>query len=319
MMRTHLSLRPFVALVQSVQLMQEISTVPSSGIAWRALMTIFWMTWLICPVSALTSHRSSGMLRTIFTLLPLKANSALSVMVEPMAVLRMTGSPPREKVSNCAVRSLARMAAFSVLSSMALAFSGSSRHWRAMLMLPRIPTSKLLKSWAIPPARTPTDSSFLTLKSSSSVRFSSVTSRNTMTDPITALSGSRIGAPLLSIILSLPSFAKRIASSARSIISPEESTLSTGFSHVSPVLCEMIWKTSGKSLPTASCWRQPVRVSAILFISTILPSSSVVITPSPILLSVTASLSFSDASSCCAILRVCMSRKTARTCFLPSR
>jgi len=67
-------------------------------------------------------------------------------------------------------------------------------------------------------------------------------------------------------------------------------------------------KTSPTSKPLASLMLLPVRPSALLFIITALPMVSVTMTPSPMLESVTESLSISSASWFSAFLRFCSSR-----------
>ena len=216
-------------------------------------------------------------------------------MTSGIEAVSLTGSPPFEKVRSCWVRSRARKVAFSASERSEAIFSSGSTSKAARFRLPRIATRMLLKSWAIPPAKTPTDSSFFILMSSSSILSCSVTSLKTRTTPMILLSLSRIGAPLSAMLLSVPSFAIRTVWFSRPMILPVLRTFSAGLLHGLRVFSLTMLNTLHKASPKASFCDQPVRSSATLFMSATLPFVSVVITPSPMLLKVTASCSFSAA------------------------
>ena len=74
-----------------------------------------------------------------------------------------------------------------------------------MLTLPSMAASMLLKSWAIPPASTPTDLSFSIFMSSSCIFLFSVTSLKTNTTPKILPDWSLIGAPLSAMARLVPS------------------------------------------------------------------------------------------------------------------
>ena len=164
-------------------------------------------------------------------------------------------------------------------------------------MLPRIAARILLKSWAIPPARVPRDSSFFSFSRSCSILCSSVTSRKTKTTPMTSLFLSRIGAQLAAIFSLPPSQDTSIIWLVGSTICPVAITFCTGFSHDSPVTPLIRRNTSANGRPWASLRDHPVISSAARFSRVIKPSLSVEITPSPILRRVTTKRSRSSASA----------------------
>ena len=94
----------------------------------------------------------------------------------------------------------------------------------AMSMYPKIPPSILLKSCAIPPAKTPRESNFCDFWAVSRSFCFSVMSRKTSTTPMMFPSSSRIGAPLSATINSLPS---RAMSSVRVVSSMTDFVLRT--------------------------------------------------------------------------------------------
>ena len=81
------------------------------------------------------------------------------------------GAPPREKVSKRFVSSLARCEAISTSANVSCNSGCGGAITLAMARLPTITVSKLLKSWAIPPARSANDSSFCAFRSSASISF----------------------------------------------------------------------------------------------------------------------------------------------------
>ena len=175
--------------------------------------------------------------------------------------------------------------------------SASSAPSCAISTNPNIPVSRLLKSWAMPPASTPRASSFWVFRTWSSRRSRSVTSRNTNTAPMMRLCGSRMGAALSATSISRPSRAHEEAGRVAADDGPVRSTWRAGSPSGRRVCRSMVRKTRSAGWPAASADVQPVRVSATRFISITRPSTSVAMTPSPMLRSVTARRSFSDTSS----------------------
>ena len=91
-----------------------------------------------------------------------------------------------------------------------------------------MPVRILLKSWAIPPASKPSDSSLLARISSASSRSLSVMSRNTRTTPKTSPLRPRIGAPLSAMMRSAPSRLTSTVWFASSTTVPVARTRATG-------------------------------------------------------------------------------------------
>ena len=83
----------------------------------------------------------------------------------------------RAKASSCRVTSAARAAAFPTSSMSARILWSGGRLARAKSVCPMMAVSRLLKSWATPPARMPTASIFCECRSCSSSMRLSVTSR----------------------------------------------------------------------------------------------------------------------------------------------
>jgi len=94
------------------------SMVPPSGIAWSALMSKLLITWLICPSSASTGQRLSGVRHSHLTFEPLKEKDTDSSTNRAIEIAFVIGLPPLENVSNCRVKSVAREHAFSAASSL---------------------------------------------------------------------------------------------------------------------------------------------------------------------------------------------------------
>ena len=131
--------------------------------AWAAFRTRFWMSWLIWVRSASTGQRSLAMSWVQRMGWPARTNSADSRMVSTMEAAVRTGAPPRAKVSSCPVRFVARPTARSARSRSSSAPPGFRASLsRARRRCPCTDIMMLLKSWAIPPARVPRDSSFCT-------------------------------------------------------------------------------------------------------------------------------------------------------------
>ena len=219
----------------------------------------------------------------------------MSLISSPIEVILLTGAPPLEKVNNCWVNSRACKDAFSILASFSVTLL-SAAYIFAKVVLFKMAVNILLKSWAIPPARFPRDSSFSVRCISCSIFRFSVTSLNTKTTPMTWLSLSRMGAPLSAMTLSVPSLAISSVLFPSPTTAPSLNTFSTGFSQGDKVFSLIMLKTVLRGFPTASSWLHPVRVSATLLMRTTVLSMSVVMTPSPIDRNVTASRSFSAAS-----------------------
>ena len=84
-----------------------------------------------------------------------RVNSVDSIKSLSNAVGWLIGFPPRENVSNCWVSDCARRSDFSEFSSRWKALSLGVRFIFARVKFPITAVRILLKSWAIPPARTP--------------------------------------------------------------------------------------------------------------------------------------------------------------------
>src|SRR5659263_98964 len=136
---------------------------------------------------------------------PVRARPTDSWRIFSIGWTCLTGAPPLEKARNCIVSSRARRHAFRASSILAKAISSSPLWRRAKEMFPMMAVKILLKSWAMTPARTPTDSSFSVLMSSSSTSRMPVLSRKTMIAPMTRPTGSRTGTPWAPIPRSVPS------------------------------------------------------------------------------------------------------------------
>jgi len=99
------------------------------------------------------------MLNSQNTFDPLRAKSTVSLIKGKSGNTFFTGSAPLAKVSSCLVSPLALSIVFIAFSRYAVMLS-SLLFILARSILLSIPPSRLLKSWAIPPARVPRDSSF---------------------------------------------------------------------------------------------------------------------------------------------------------------
>ena len=155
----------------------DIVITPPSGMAWSAFMIRLCITWLICPSSASTAGRLAGMSRWHFMFEPLTEKLADSFIMPLKSTAILTGRPPLEKVRSCFVRSFALCAALSASIRGLLTLSSFCDRSLATDRLPIIAVRRLLKSWAIPPASVPRDSSLLAFRSSSSFFFLSAMSR----------------------------------------------------------------------------------------------------------------------------------------------
>ncbi len=146
------------------------------------------------------------MLNSHFTFDPLKVKTVESLSTSDMGAVFLTRPPPFEKTSNCRVSALALEATRRASSSDSTMSSPRSTSSFANEILPMIPERKLLKSWAKPPAITPSDSSFWALRSSCSSFFFSVMSWNT----VVTLTGLAFSYSILELInpqISRPSLA----------------------------------------------------------------------------------------------------------------
>ena len=117
----------------------------------------------------------------------------------------------------------------------------------------------------------------------SSARLRSLTSLNTSTVPWIGPLSPRIGAPLSSIGISVPSCAMRIVWLASPTIAPSRNTFVTGLSTLARVNSLTIRNTSSRCLPTTSTPGARSKDWATLFANTMRPLASVDITASPIL------------------------------------
>ncbi len=175
---------------------ESTSIFPPSGMACKALRAMFSITCRNCPSSASTAQRSGGAENSQGILAPRKADRAASLMISVSCSRLRIGSPPRANITNCWVRPFARRANFSIITRRSSTFS---LEWASILArerLPRTPCKILLKSWAIPPAKRPTDSSLLSLSCCASDFCCLVMSRKTTTTPTIPPSRPRIGAAL---------------------------------------------------------------------------------------------------------------------------
>ena len=217
-------------------------------------------------------------------------------------------------MSSCRARARAPSSSSSTSSSQGSAGASGGSVRRARSTWPKMPVRKLLKSWAMPPARMPTASSFCVFWICSSARVFSVTSRNTSTAPITRPRASCIGAADASIRIWRPS---RLTKRARVIswlsAARPASTPVTGSSRSGPRLQRSTTgSTSASRLPDASADGQPVSPSATGFSITTRPSISTVATPSAMLRRVTDSFSFSSARAASVRWRAATSAASAR-------
>jgi hypothetical protein len=124
----------------------------------------------------------------------------------------------------------------------------------------------------------------------------------------------RMGAPESSIGSSLPSGRNRTVWLARPTMSPERSTLSTGFSTGSRVVSLTITNTSCSGRPMGGEW-SPISRSATALVKVTRPCTSAETTASPMLESVTRSRSEIASSSASASLRwlISLTRATSRS------
>ena len=155
----------------------DIVITPPSGMAWSAFMIRLCITWLICPSSASTAGNLPGIATSHLIFEPLTEKLADSFMMPLKSTALFTGRPPFEKVRSCLVRSFALCAALSASIRGLLILSSLCDRNLATERLPIIAVRRLLKSWAMPPASVPSDSSLLALRSSSSFFFLSAMSR----------------------------------------------------------------------------------------------------------------------------------------------
>ena len=271
----------------------RIRTVPPPGIACAALITRLPIAWPICPASASVAQRSSAIPNSHRTGIPWTDSRADSRTTLSREIRSRTGFPPFEKVRSLEASSSARSEALSAASSLATALLAGSRICFAREMFPRIAARKLLKSWAMPPARVPRDSSFCHLTSSSSLRTFTVTSRKTKIDPAVPPAPPGIAAALSSISRRVPS---RATSTFCSPALESACRSARGSDNSCPVRPSSTRNTSRTGRPAASSRLQPVIPSACRFMNSTFPSASVVMTPSAIDRRVICARSFSRAS-----------------------
>ena len=220
---------------------------------------------------------------------------------DAIAIASLTGTPPLANERRRQVSCRARTQACSALVSAASRGPVCGSDTRAIATLPMIAIRMLLKSWAMPPASRPSDSSLLALACSAWTLSASLMSRNASTIPIVRPEASRSGAAISSIGCSVRSRATSTvqrpgpgrsdsAERADAAVAPGARLRIEGLKH------------GAERLPDRFFWLQPVSLSATSLISNTTPSRSVVMTPSPMLRSVTARRSFSCSSACSARL-----------------
>ncbi len=163
-----------------------IESRPPVGIASRALTARLTITCSIWPGSARTVPRSGSGRKSMATSSP-RSRSSRGVTSATTAFRsrgRGWSTWRRPNASSWRVRPEARSAARLISSrSRRNSLSPFARSSRSDAY-PVIPVSRLLKSWATPPASRPSDSSFCAFSRSDSSRFRSVTSRrNAMLRP----------------------------------------------------------------------------------------------------------------------------------------
>ena len=149
---------------------------PPCGIASAAFISRFWNICPSWPASASTPRRFLATVNVMPQRAPLRQNAAVCSASCTIDTAFFTGLPPLANVISCCVSSRARRAEPSARSSDDRVRSVRVGSVSARDTEPRMPVSKLLKSWAIPPASTPTASSFSTRWISISMFFCWVTS-----------------------------------------------------------------------------------------------------------------------------------------------
>ena len=212
----------------------------------------------------------------------------------------LIGAPPLANFSNCPVSSRACCAARAASRRFAAAAARLGRFSSASETLPMITVRMLLKSCAMPPASTPSDSTWRCLRASAVRRSCSVMSRTTSTAPMIAWPARwRSGETLKPTMRSRPSRARRRLFCDTSVAAPRVKAASRN-----PVCGSRRTAFSGANIstngrPAASVCDHPVSCSATGFRSSTRPAVSVVMTPSPMHRSVTPSRSVSSASASC--------------------
>ena len=214
----------------------------------------------------------------------------------------LTGTPPFENVSSCHVSCLACTQAFSASESASAAAPVGGIETRAIDTLPMIAIRMLLKSCAMPPARSPSEASLPARARSSCALSASLMSRNATTIPIGCPAASRSGAEISSIGRSERSRAASTVQRATGALPASSRSAGKTLAQGCRVSGSKLRNTEAIGLPIASSSVQPVIRSAMLLIRRIVPPRSVVMTPSPMLRSVTVRRSVSAASACSARL-----------------
>ena len=141
-----------------------IATVPPCGIAWTAFRTMFWTTCAIWPSSASTAVSAPSMSSRHPTRDPLSENFAALSITGRRDKTRLSGLPPLENVSSWVVRPTDCRSALLRLLEHAERGRSRAETLLATEMQPKMLCSRLLKSWAIPPASRPIASSLLRLE-----------------------------------------------------------------------------------------------------------------------------------------------------------
>ncbi len=170
-----------------------------------AFMSTLLITCSIWCLSILQGRVFSSMCRLQETFEPLSTNLTVSSIKPARNSVFFTGAPPLEKVKSCRVKWRARsMAPLAVIKYLTVSSSAVFNITRSIL--PNIPVRRLLKSWAMPPARIPRDSSFCEFNSNDSAFFRFVTSYATpmifSTCPFSSMMGVYVTSKTISSTIS---------------------------------------------------------------------------------------------------------------------
>ncbi len=276
-----------------------------SPMASPALTTRFITTcrsWVASPsIGGNVASRSYRMCTDLAT--DTDRRWAISRTIALTSRVWITNRPLPEYASIWRAKSAARWDATSICWRFSRTGDSGASSESARLALPRIATSRLLKSWAIPPASMPRLSSFWDscirrsiVRCSDSAWRIAVTSRKTTTTPVSVPSARRMGAAPSSMTRSVPPRAASSTGAGRVSISPRSTTrpMRSGIGARSSSLRAS--KTSANGRPVASACDHPVRRSATALRRTMRPVASVAMTPSAMLRRVTSSRSCSASS-----------------------
>jgi hypothetical protein len=187
-----------------------VSTVsrPPVGMASRALTARLVSTCSTCPGSAITRPRSGC--RTVVSRMSSPIRRASILAVRAIRSFRSVGRGWRTclrlNARSWRVSSAARRPASMTSATYSAASPPAGRSARSSSEYPLMMLSRLLKSWAIPPARWPTASIFWAWRNCSSSRRYPVMSRWLATKWVTAPRSSATGAIRIEFQNGVPSF-----------------------------------------------------------------------------------------------------------------